>query len=1033
MPAIAQQTCDNTIQQTSNGWSVSTGNLDATFADTIGTTNAIEIIKEGYTFAWKPDTVEVMDTNGNLTDVSAVNPNATAQVWQNKLTYVGTTPLTSDEFTVQGNQLKHDVRMVAPPRLPSGYTGTPQYLAIGGDIGTVPEDWNDIALWADNRAWLTDFTTSDDLRFCRKSDGREVYRIPHITVVDANGQETTGQWKMVFQPNNVVTMYMLVDWNWLQNAAYPLVIDPTVIVSSGFDPSTGSGRRLVELSNTWILALLQDTSVNPYALRVYVSKDGSNTWSQLCYMQQTVSGSGDNLNDAAIVSNGTNVCVVASWHNNSVLSWTFDATTVTNTNLYTSYVYVDQNATAIGPHLDACVDNTGYIHVTWCTKTTSVPNSYNIRYAKSTNFGTSWSTAVYCSTNPQNVTGSDDQYPCIVTNSSNLPVIIYSHNDASGSYDMGAWYNDGTQWHNTAVYTINSNQQKNPKAVIDTNSGYIHVVWQGVFSGVFQIVYSYSTDGGQTWQPVLELTTSSYTQAAPTIGIDNVKGDLYVLWTGIDSTISTSYYQVREIVRTASTNKWSNITTLTNQTTANANSVQILIYDPNLYYMWQDAQASSVDIAAISFDSPPNAPILNTINNFDATEQQTFTWQFSDPNVGDTQSAFQLQVYDVAGATTVFDTSKVASPSQQYTLAANQLVNGKQYQWRVATWDSYGTEGPFSNYSTFNTSGTPSATITTPSADETISTTSLTVEWSFSDPEGDSQQSFDVQLLDANSNVLYDSGTVSTAVSSYTIPYTLVNGTTYKVSLVVTNSQSVSSAAVVQTFSASVDVPTAPTITATAQTGYIQVVITNPSSTVGVVYNDLYRANTGTGEWTRIATQLPVNGTYADYAVASGQGYDYMVTSIGNNGTTVNSNVVSNVSITLTGLWVHDVNDPAGTVLNLLYFNNSSGSTDGSLPNTRSWSATATQMQFAGRTFPVMEFGEAETFTLSQSKVTIPTSDNQWPALESMIRVNKSTYCFRDGRGTCLFGSVPSYAETDLIFGNMVDLEITQVDYTIAV
>lgn len=46
----------------------------------------------------------------------------------------------------------------------------------------------------------------------------------------------------------------------------------------------------------------------------------------------------------------------------------------------------------------------------------------------------------------------------------------------------------------------------------------------------------------------------------------------------------------------------------------------------------------------------PNAPVLTPQTNFDATTARAFAWAFSDPNAGDTQSAFEIDIDTAAGA-----------------------------------------------------------------------------------------------------------------------------------------------------------------------------------------------------------------------------------------------------------------------------------------------------------------------------------------------------------------------------------------------
>lgn len=54
----------------------------------------------------------------------------------------------------------------------------------------------------------------------------------------------------------------------------------------------------------------------------------------------------------------------------------------------------------------------------------------------------------------------------------------------------------------------------------------------------------------------------------------------------------------------------------------------------------------------------PNAPALGPRSNFDASASAGFTWTFSDPNPGDTQGSYQLQVNSASTASTYFDSGR---------------------------------------------------------------------------------------------------------------------------------------------------------------------------------------------------------------------------------------------------------------------------------------------------------------------------------------------------------------------------------------
>ncbi|MFD1675403.1 hypothetical protein [Alicyclobacillus fodiniaquatilis] len=1033
MPVIAKPTYDNEIKAQPSGstypWAVSTGALDVNFGGTIGTDNAIQIIKDGYQFAWKPDTVEVMDTDGNLTAVSTVNANAEAQVWQNQLTYVGTTPLTSDEFVVQGNQLKHTVRMVAPPRLPDGYTATPQYLAIGGDIGTTTEDWSDIELWADGATHLSDFVTSDDLVFKKKSDGSEVYRIPHIVMTDAAGNETAGQYKMVFQSNNTVTLYMLVDWTTLQNAVYPVLIDPTVIVASGYTISANGGRQIVRLSNGWIVIATID---GMQSVLFYVSKDDGNTWSKLNGWSFPTT----NVNNICIASTGTMVYafVYRSDFNTAYVYW-FDASTVTSGNYNEVQVFWGSSSSFTDGDGSIAIDGNGKVWVAVSQKDGN--GVFQIMVNTVTNGASGTPTAITSA-------GGASTCPNIVIFPNNNVAVFSQYYVGTSGYTIMVNFWDGTSWSPSGEafgYAVHQGSttlyQYSPCGIVDGN-GNLHCFWYGLNpingTNYIAIWHSVSSNNGQTWSPIeyVGMYQSSGIFWYPSVGYDPNKNQIYVAfgyefsqygsllffagntgsWTAVDTNDSSLNYALNS-GRLGIQVLWSQF---------NANSSDAIRY----IYLYEDGQGNeSLEYNSISLNGPPNAPILSTISNFDATTAQTLPWTFSDPNPGDTQSAFELQIVDVSSGSTVVDTGKVASTTSSYALAANTLTNGKQYQWRVCTWDEDGAQGPYSQYSTFTTAAAPNVSITSPTAGSTDAASSETVQWSYSDPGNNPQATYQVQLTDDSGTVLWDSGVVqSQSARALTIRYTLANNTSYHIHVTVTNNKGLSSQVADVAFSTSFTAPAQPTIKAESYQGYIAVIITNPAPTgkePTVASNDIYRRKSGAASWTRIATGMPINSTYPDYAVASGQSYDYKVTATGNNGTTIDSESAT-ASITLAGVWLHDPLDAEGTVHRFKLMEQG---------RTAQVSYTSTSMQFEGRTLPVMDVAGQET---NQVVVTIDclSAGGDLDVLRSLI-ASQNTLCYRDARGRKIYGLASSVPETETQWGTQVQLTVNAVDYEEAV
>jgi hypothetical protein len=135
-------------------------------------------------------------------------------------------------------------------------------------------------------------------------------------------------------------------------------------------------------------------------------------------------------------------------------------------------------------------------------------------------------------------------------------------------------------------------------------------------------------------------------------------------------------------------------------------------------------------------NTAPNAPTSLDPTGDEVVEVLTpiLSGTFSDPNVGDAMSGYQIQVYEDDGTTLVWDTGTIAkvgtSFSKQY--AGTTLIYGDFYKWKARTKDSSSAWGPYSSLQRFQVvDDTPPAAIDGLSA--TAGDASITLDWTASE------------------------------------------------------------------------------------------------------------------------------------------------------------------------------------------------------------------------------------------------------------------------------------------------------------
>lgn len=136
---------------------------------------------------------------------------------------------------------------------------------------------------------------------------------------------------------------------------------------------------------------------------------------------------------------------------------------------------------------------------------------------------------------------------------------------------------------------------------------------------------------------------------------------------------------------------------------------------------------------------------------------------------------------------------------------------------------------------------------------------------------------------------------------------------------------------------------------------------------------------------------------------------------------TYTDSVAAQLSMTMQGLWIHDPLDPEGTVQQYIY---------GKATRSTSIDMGQKGLVFAGRTYPVFEYGEHQEDDYDIT-ILVPF-DSSWQttmATLSEFGQARKTICVRDNRGRIMFGSISGYKENDEDWGTEVRFNISRADY----
>lgn len=461
----------------------------------------------------------------------------------------------------------------------------------------------------------------------------------------------------------------------------------TTVIAQPYETEGNGGRKLVRLSNGWLIASVYDSSATIYeTTKFYKSVNNGNSWEYIGFSAERVT---------AISSFGTMVYILYNLNNDRPRFRRFDATQVVGgigIHTVSSYIssYPDAGQTILGGSSLSIDPTNGHLHAVWASKNATYPNAWNIRYSTSTDGGSTWSA-------PMQRTGGSAGYdamnPTIVSYSGNI-YIFYNYKSANANQIQVHAFINGT-WRSIPIYQGGSSYFPTlPSAVVDRN-GAIHVVWQSTSessTSIQQVMYSKSTDKGLTWTtPVLPYTETKVI-SNPSITVDS-RSNIFI---SFEYRYSMSDYDIYNY-RTSNGLSWVRAGV---STASGMDMNPSTLYDPTFSIMFVGnippviyQRSTNVDyLGTFTLETPPTTPSsISASGNFVVGKTISVAWGSSTDANGDEifyelESSINNQSFNHISTTTSSSTNYlIPSGTTSISFRVRAVANEQDSPYRTSS------------------------------------------------------------------------------------------------------------------------------------------------------------------------------------------------------------------------------------------------------------------------------------------------------------------------------------------------------------
>jgi len=282
----------------------------------------------------------------------------------------------------------------------------------------------------------------------------------------------------------------------------------------------------------------------------------------------------------------------------------------------------------------------GCVQVVWVDF--SLMGNSEIYFCRSVDGGSTWDSPVQIS-----YAAGFSSSPSIAAEGSNIHIAW--HDSRLGWWNNEIFYrrstNDGVNWSTEEQLTMDTTFSNTPSIAVSGNN--IHVAWEEMRDGNFEIYYKNSTDNGQAWSSDMRLTNDANDSHYPSTAA--LGSNVHVTWQDNRDGNDEIYYKLSEDYGMS----WDPDVRLTDDQSVSQNA-SVAVSGQKVHVVWADARDGNWEIyykrnptgnpgiAELSDDVASDIHLVATPNPFSKLTTISF-------GIAQSAERTKVEIYDAAG------------------------------------------------------------------------------------------------------------------------------------------------------------------------------------------------------------------------------------------------------------------------------------------------------------------------------------------------------------------------------------------------